>query len=51
METQQASGGSLMGLAIFFLIMLLLFPAFTVWLLWIAIVAMFIAGLVSLIVK
>ena len=32
-ETQQASGGSLVGLAIIFLIILLLFPAFAPWLL------------------
>jgi hypothetical protein len=48
METQQASGGSLVGLGIIFLILFLLFPVFTVWLLWIAIVVMIIAGLVAL---
>ena len=48
-ETQQASGGSLVGLAIIFLIILLLFPAFAIWLLYVAIVVMLIAGLVSLI--
>jgi hypothetical protein len=37
-ETQQASGGSLVGLAIIFLIILLLFPAFAIWLLYVAIV-------------
>jgi hypothetical protein len=48
-ETQQASGGSLVGLAIIFLIILLLFPAFAIWLLYVAIVVMLIAGIVSLI--
>lgn len=48
MESQQASGGSLVGFAIIFLIIFLLFPAFAIWLLWIAIVVMIIAGLVSL---
>jgi len=48
-ETQQASGGSLLGLAIIFLIILLLFPAFAIWLLYMAIVVMIILGIVSLI--
>ena len=48
-ETQQASGGSLVGLAIIFLIILLLFPAFAIWLLYVAIVIMIIVGLISLI--
>ena len=48
-ETQQASGGGLVGFAIIFLIILLLFPAFAIWLLYVAIVVMLIAGLVSLI--
>ena len=46
-ETQQASGGSLVGLGIIFLIIFLLFPAFTVWLLGMAIIVMIILGLVS----
>ena len=48
-ETQQASGGGLVGFAIIFLIILLIFPAFAIWLLYVAIVVMLIAGLVSLI--
>jgi hypothetical protein len=48
-ETNQASGGSLLGLAIIFLIILLLFPGFALWLLYVAIVVMLIAGIVSLI--
>ena len=48
-ETHQASGGSLLGLAIIFLIILLIFPAFALWLLYVAIVVMLIAGIISLI--
>ena len=48
-ETQQVSGGSLVGIAIIFLIIVLLFPGFALWLLWIAIVVMIIAGFVALI--
>jgi hypothetical protein len=48
-ETNQASGGSLLGLAIIFLIILLLFPGFALWLLYVAIVVMLIAGIISLI--
>lgn len=51
METQQAGGGSLIGLAIIFLIIFLLFPAFAIWLLWIAIIAMFLAGIIALILN
>ena len=50
-ETQQASGGSLVGLAIIFLIILLLFPAFAIWLLYVAIVVMLLAGIISLIAR
>lgn len=47
-ETQQASGGSMVGLGILFLIIFLLFPAFAIWLLWIALIVMIIGGLVAL---
>jgi len=50
-ETQQATGGSMVGLAIIFLIILLLFPAFALWLLYVAILVMLISGIVSLIMK
>jgi hypothetical protein len=50
-ETQQASGGSLVGFAIIFLILFLLFPVFTYWLMWFAIIVMLIGGLVSLMAK
>ena len=49
METQQASGGSMVGLGIIFLIIFLLFPAFAIWLLWLAILVMIIGGIVALI--
>ena len=44
-ETQQASGGGLIGFAIIFLILFLLFPGFVIWLLYISIVVMLIAGI------
>jgi len=50
-ETQQATGGSMVGLAIIFLIILLLFPAFALWLLYVAILVMLISGIVALIMK
>ena len=48
-ETQQASGGSLLGVGIILLILFLLFPAFFIWLFYIAIIFMLIAGIVNLI--
>ncbi|MGZ7066796.1 MAG: hypothetical protein ACXVHT_00670 [Methanobacterium sp.] len=48
MEQQQATGGSLVGLGIIFLILFLLFPVFTIYLLWIAILFMFIFGIIAL---
>jgi hypothetical protein len=50
-ETQQATGGSMVGLAIIFLILLLIFPGFTLWLLYVAILVMLIGGIISLIAK
>jgi hypothetical protein len=47
-ESNQASGGSLVGLAIIFLIIFLLFPAFAIWLLYVAIIVMIIFGIVAL---
>jgi hypothetical protein len=46
-ETQQATGGSLVGLAIIFLILFLLFPVFTYYLMWFAIMVMLIGGLLA----
>ncbi len=45
---QQASGGSLVGFAIVFLILFLIFPIFTWYLMWFAILVMLIGGLISL---
>jgi hypothetical protein len=50
-ETQQAAGGSLVGFAIIFLLLFLLFPGFVIWLMWIAILVMLIGGIISLIAK
>lgn len=50
-ETQQANGGSLVGLAIILLIILVLFPGFALWLLYVAILVMLITGIVALISK
>lgn len=50
-ETQQATGGSMVGFAIILLILFLLFPGFMIWLMWIAILVMLIGGIVSLFVK
>jgi hypothetical protein len=47
MERKQLSGWSLVGLGIIVLILFLLFPAFTVWLLGMAIIIMIILGLIS----
>jgi hypothetical protein len=45
---QQASGGSLIGVALIILILFLLFPAFTMWLIWILIIWMLIIGIIGL---
>jgi hypothetical protein len=50
-ETQQATGGSMVGFAIIFLILFLLFPVFTWYLMWFAILIMLIGGIVSLFAK
>jgi hypothetical protein len=47
-ETQQANGGSMVGLAIIFLLLLLIFPGFALWLLYVAILVMLISGVVAL---
>ncbi len=48
MEKQKASGGSLVGFAIIFIILFLLFPVFTVYLFWIAVFVMLIIGLYNI---
>jgi len=50
-ETQQATGGSMVGFAIIFLILFLLFPGFVIWLMWIAILVLLIGGIISLVTK
>jgi hypothetical protein len=48
METQKAGGGSLVGVALILLILFLLFPVFTWYLMWFAILFMLIAGIAAL---
>lgn len=50
-DTQQATGGSMVGFALILLILFLLFPVFTWYLMWIAILFMLIGGIISLFVK
>lgn len=50
-ETKQATGGSMLGLGIIFLIIFILFPAFAIWLLWIALAVLIIGGLLSLVLS
>jgi len=47
-EKQQAAGGSLVGFAIIILILFLLFPIFTWYLMWFAILIMLIGGIISM---
>jgi hypothetical protein len=50
-ETQQATGGSMLGLAIILLIIVLLFPGLVLWLLYVAILVMLIGGIIGLMTK
>ena len=50
-ETQQASGGSMVGVAILLLIIVLLFPGLVLWLLYVAILVMLIGGIIGLMTK
>jgi hypothetical protein len=50
-DKQQATGGSMVGFALIILILFLLFPVFTWYLMWFAILFMLIGGIVSLFVK
>jgi hypothetical protein len=50
-DQQQATGGSMVGVALILLILFLLFPVFTWYLLWIAIIVMLIGGIIALITK
>ena len=51
METQQASGGSMIILAIIIGIVILLFPFLVYWLAWFSVFMLFIGGLVALMSK
>ena len=46
-ETQLASGGSMMGLAVIIAIVILIFPFLVYWLAWFAVVILFIGGLIA----
>jgi len=47
-EKQQATGGSMVGFAIVILILFLLFPVFTWYLMWFAIIVMLIGGIFAM---
>jgi hypothetical protein len=46
-EKQQAAGGSMVGFALVILILFLLFPVFTWYLMWFAILIMLIGGILA----
>ncbi len=46
-ETQLASGGSMMGLAVIIAIVIIIFPFLVYWLAWFAVVILFIGGLIA----
>lgn len=47
-ETQQASAGGMIGLAIIIAILILVFPLLVYWLAWFAVFMLFIGGLAAL---
>lgn len=51
MEKQQATGGSMIGFALIILILFLIFPVFTYYLMWTMIIFMLLAGIASLFIK
>jgi len=51
MEKQQATGGSLVGFALIILILFLIFPVFTYYLMWTVLIFMLIVGVASLFIK
>ncbi len=51
MENQQATGGSLIGFAIIILILFLIFPVFTYYLMWTVLIFMLIVGIASLFIR
>lgn len=48
-ESKQASGISMMGLAVIIAIVILIFPFLVYWLAWFAVVILFIGGLIAFI--
>ncbi|MGZ4851592.1 MAG: hypothetical protein ACXV3D_00185 [Halobacteriota archaeon] len=48
MENQQMSAGAMIGLAIILAIVLALFPVFVVWIAWLAVILLFIGGILAL---
>ena len=48
MENQQMSAGAMIGLAIILAIILALFPVFVVWIAWLAVILLFIGGIIAL---
>jgi len=50
-ETQQASGGAMIGTAIIIGLILYIFPSLVLWLAWLLVILMFIGGLVTLMTK
>nr|WP_319374621.1 hypothetical protein [uncultured Methanobacterium sp.] len=47
-EKQQATGGSMVGFALIILILFLLFPVFTWYLVWFAIIVMLLGGIITM---
>lgn len=50
-ETQQISGGSLVAIGIIILILFLLFPYLTIWLIWLAIFVLIVGGAITILLK
>jgi len=48
-EKQQATRGSLVGFALIILILFLIFPVFTWYLIWVAIIVMLIGGIITMV--
>jgi hypothetical protein len=51
METQQMSGGAMIGLAIIIGIIILIFPLLVWWMAWFAVFMLFFGGLAALLTK
>jgi len=50
-ETRQASGGGLILLAIILAILLYLLPGLVIWLAWVGVILLFLAGLATLFMR